>query len=772
MKRRTRAALTVKTLRILAGALTLVVAMMPMPASAQLSRVGEEIIRSYPLSNTNPTVFADVAWDSVNDVYLQVVGKASGRVYGVFVDRSGIALAPVFEIDSSGAAPRVTYGGGQFLVTWHNTLSFVWHVWGRRVSYTTPGFVASGTQRISDVAEGGSHHLTGPAIAYSETSSRFLVAWRTVQKGIRGRLVAPNGDPQGAVLQLQDAGGSLDLETAWNATTNDFGLLYSSSYAEGEFIALRRVNAITGAVSDATSFGFVGFGFSSVVGIAVNAVNEYIVVWGKSTSTKSGRLDANGNLLTPSDGIHAWSEPAADYVSYNPTTQTLLVVGRGHLGRIVGIELNSQGVPLSFFGPVSDEPYLTGGDGNQLPQPARIAARANTNQWAIVNGLFRTAVATQIVESASSGTAGVGAAPTISVPDVTRANQQAVPVTITGVPGAAVRYLVGYRAGTGTLDGNGTLFTHVDLTMAADEPRFVSMAAMTGAGGASELGFDTSRKDTIAPFGGPSFGLPPIDATNQAAALLSISSQANLTCDYRVSDGSRTLTGVAALNNSGYFQTTLDLTSFANGEITISGECADWAGNVGPTGTATTTKNVAPAPPPVEPTPPSPSPSACATPDPFVALGGGTCCSNGDWLPPGMTCPTSTPSAPPPPPPSPSPSACATPDPFVALGGGTCCSNGDWLPPGMTCPTGTTSAPPPPPPSASACATPDPFVALGGGTCCSNGDWLPPGMTCQAGTTAAPPSTTTGCTGPDPFVGIPGLTGECINGGWVPRIGR
>lgn len=115
----------------------------------------------------------------------------------------------------------------------------------------------------------------------------------------------------------------------------------------------------------------------------------------------------------------------------------------------------------------------------------------------------------------------------------------------------------------------------------------------------------------------------------------------------------------------------------------------------------------------------------CETPDPFEAFGGGHC-YNGGWLPPGLeplgvplpiiTSPSPTPSPTPPP----APGDCATPDPFVALGGGTC-AGGGWYPPGMTLPT------PPPPPGPGGCVTPDPFVAFGGGTCW-NGGWLPPGM--------------------------------------------
>ena len=195
-------------------------------------------------------------------------------------------------------------------------------------------------------------------------------------------------------------------------------------------------------------------------------------------------------------------------------------------------------------------------------------------------------------------------------------------------------------------------------------------------------------------------------------------------------------------------------------------------------------------PPPPPPTPPPPS-GGCTTPDPFVALGGGTCFAGG-WLPPGMPIPGAPPAAPPPstpppPPPTPPPSSggCTTPDPFVALGGGTCYEGG-WLPPGMPIPGAPPSGPPPPapppptaPPSSGGCTTPDPFVALGGGTCYAGG-WLPPGMPIPGAPPSTPPPSppppaspppTGGCATPDPFVGIPGLIGVCRDGGWIPVPG-
>jgi len=119
----------------------------------------------------------------------------------------------------------------------------------------------------------------------------------------------------------------------------------------------------------------------------------------------------------------------------------------------------------------------------------------------------------------------------------------------------------------------------------------------------------------------------------------------------------------------------------------------------------------------------------CISPDPFEAIGGGHCYDFG-WLPPGLE-PPGVPSPVivgqplPPPPPPPVPGGCTAPDPFVALGGGTCVGGG-WYPPGML-PLLAPPPPPPPPPVPGGCTAPDPFVALGGGTC-FNGGWYPPGM--------------------------------------------
>jgi hypothetical protein len=167
------------------------------------------------------------------------------------------------------------------------------------------------------------------------------------------------------------------------------------------------------------------------------------------------------------------------------------------------------------------------------------------------------------------------------------------------------------------------------------------------------------------------------------------------------------------------------------------------------------------------PTPtPTPNPGGCTTPDPFVALGGGTC-ANGGWFPPNDA-PPPTPS--PTPTPAPTAGGCTTPNPFANFGAGVCV-NGGWQfgTPTAPTPSPTPTPTPTPVPTQTGCATPDPFVALGGGTC-ANGGWFPPNAAPPppTPTPTPPPPVPGGCTTPDPFIGIPGLHGVCINGGWVP----
>jgi hypothetical protein len=165
--------------------------------------------------------------------------------------------------------------------------------------------------------------------------------------------------------------------------------------------------------------------------------------------------------------------------------------------------------------------------------------------------------------------------------------------------------------------------------------------------------------------------------------------------------------------------------------------------------------------------------SGCATPDPFLSLGGGAWVGGG-WVPldhplaagVGQIEPATsggntgtTPSA----------TACVTPKPGVDW----VCVNGGWVPPDNplaqtagtggsdgTSTGGSTSG--------ATCTTTQPASDW----VCVNGGWLPPDhpLAVSGVGTSGSGTGSTSCTTPDPFVGIPGLIGACVNGGWVPRI--
>ena len=174
--------------------------LLPTAASAQISRVGISVGSLEPGIQMRGT---DTAYDPVRDVYLLVTG--TGPVFGVFVNAMGVPVTGAFAVmdGSLGWAhfPRAEYspdvlgGQGGFLVTWHHNVGNANFVFGRIVSMASPALLASPIQQLSDGTEGGSWWETGPAMAYSQTSKRFLVAWRTLGYGISGRFVDVDRHP-------------------------------------------------------------------------------------------------------------------------------------------------------------------------------------------------------------------------------------------------------------------------------------------------------------------------------------------------------------------------------------------------------------------------------------------------------------------------------------------------------------------------------------------------------------------------------------------------
>jgi hypothetical protein len=379
--------------------------LMQTTVSAQLSRVALTVSSYIPGGIMRGT---DAAWDPVNNVYLEVVGN--GPIYGVFVNANGQAVAPGFAIFANDGStwahfPRVEYGAavnggkGGFLVTWNRNIGSVNYVFGRMVSYSAPGYLLNGEQLLSDGGEGGTWHETGPAMAYSATSQRFLVAWRSIQYGIRGRFVSSDGAASGGIIQLENPGGSRDPALAWNPATDEFGLVYTGFGGSGAYASFRRIAASTGSVSGRTSFGFSSATFAT--GIDVNANSEYVLAWAIHPGTLSARFDRSGNLV--SGGTLVTSRFGYDQslaIAFNNTSQSLIAVGSdGQSWEVAAAEMNSSGSPITPAQIVTDGATPNSG-GSFYPMAAQ---RPWANQWNIVYSRDFRGATTQIMTTASNG---------------------------------------------------------------------------------------------------------------------------------------------------------------------------------------------------------------------------------------------------------------------------------------------------------------------------------------------------------------------------------
>lgn len=573
----------------------------------------------------------DVAWDPANKVFLLVAGN--GPVAGIFLNAAGQAITSPFAImdGSAGYAhfPRVEYspdinsGAGGFLITWHHNIGVTNYVHARALSYTSPTCFVSNTQAISDAVGRGSWWETGPAMAYSTTSDRFLVAWRTVEYGIRARFVGPSGAPIGAVIQVEsESAGTRDPSLAWNPATNEFGLAYTS-FSGGAFAAFRRVGAASGAVSARTSFGF-GLG-TFATDIGVNSASQYVVAWSVHPGTKTVAFSANGDLLStvPTFVTDRFGHDQSLGMAFNPVSGTFLAVGSDGLSwDVAGSELNNVGVPLAAARALTSG--ATGGSFHPMP-----AARNDAAQWLV--GYARRIGAPQAPAVQIVG-AGSSAAPL--APPTT-------PATACGTP-----------AGGG---GGGTTPTPSGGGGCVGPDPFASLpgGGVCVAGGWRPAG---SGGSSTPPPSNPPPSNPPPSSGGCTGPDPFASLPGGGVCvggGWRPagSGGGSTTTPPPPPPPppppSGGCTTPDPFVSIGGGTCIAGG----WIPGV-----------------------------QCASPDPFVSLGGGICV-NGGWVPKpsggsggsggggGTT-------------PPPSSGGCTTPDPFAAIGGGKCVGGG-WRPLGM-----------------------------------------------------------------------------------------
>ena len=410
MKSSHQSSLKLTVRRLAVAAVTFGLLCAAAPASAQLVRIGASVGALEPGGFMRGT---DTAYDPVHGVYLLVTGN--GPIFGVFVNSLGLPVSGAFLImDGSGWGhfPRAEYspdvfgGQGGFLVTWHHNIG-VNCVFGRLVSVSAGG-VASGIVQISDGTQGGSWWETGAAMAYSRTSRRFLVAWRTAQYGILGRLIDFNGVLASTIIPLENAFGSRDPSLAWNPATDEFGLA-STGFGASAFAAFRRVRASDGAVSARTTFGFGAGTFATA--IDVNAwTNQYVMAWSLHPGTMTATFDPFGNQVATNFVTGRLGHDQSLGLAFNASSGTFLAVGSDHYSaEIAAVEVKGGGAPNSVADIITNGASARGGSYYPLT-----TAQAGTNQWDVVYSRDFRGATSQIIATTSTGGGSPTPTPTLA----------------------------------------------------------------------------------------------------------------------------------------------------------------------------------------------------------------------------------------------------------------------------------------------------------------------------------------------------------------------
>ena len=386
-------------------------------AFAQLSRATGSVPALTPGGTMRGT---DTAYDPAHDVFLVVVGNGPDvrrlreqRRHPDLDSVRGHGRQPGMGTFSPVEYSRdVNNGAGGFLVSWHHNIGSLNYVFARIVSFDMPGFLVSGIQQISDGEQGGSWWETGPAMAYSTTSRKFLLAWRTIAYGIRGRFVDTNGSPFGGVMQFENPGGSRDPALAWNAATDEFGLISTGWSSTSALAAFRRIRASDGFISGRTSFGFSAGTFASA--IDVNSANQYVLAWALHPGTMSAVFDQNGTQLTSNFVTGRIGHDQSLGMAYNPNSGTFLAVGSdGTSLELAAAEMKSDGEPNTLAQIITDGAK----HGSNYPM---VSARTNTSQWNVAYERDFGGAVTQFIATSTTG-GGSPSAPPAPTPTPTPA---------------------------------------------------------------------------------------------------------------------------------------------------------------------------------------------------------------------------------------------------------------------------------------------------------------------------------------------------------------
>jgi hypothetical protein len=490
-----RSALKEATGRGLACAVVVCAGLLALPsiASAQISALGAttNLIRFFVRG-------VDVAFNPGTNGYF-VVG-AQDQVLGICVNAQGQPTGPPITIKplggGFGAYPRARYssaangGRGAFLVVWPVEAGNTITLHSRMVS-CTDGLL--GTEQIISV--GNVWEESGAAVAYSVTSQKFFVVWKSFPPivAIQGRMVNINGTAVGGQVTLS-AGFGRDPGVAWNSATDEFGVSYSGESASSVYSAFVKVPAANPAAFARTSFNVMGAssGLTTITDVDYNpGTNRYVMAWFEFPGpvARTAEFDAAGNLLAQRVASGLVGAVDALSAAFNPVSKTILLAGvHGANDDVVVAELDGNGVRIGAETKVSSP-------GTPIARYTRVASNGVNASWntAFNVGPF-AALTNQIVQT---GTAGVPGNPDPNPGPVTP-----IPRMSVDSPSSGARVLSnGFGVAGWAIDAAASGTPGVDAVHVWAYPTSGAPAFFVGA-----AAYGVARPDVGRAFAQPSFG--------------------------------------------------------------------------------------------------------------------------------------------------------------------------------------------------------------------------------------------------------------------------
>lgn len=338
------------------------------------------------LDATAPKRFADAAHDPESDAYLVVNGN--GAISGSFVAADGASLGSPFAIADTQAwtqGVRVAWGGDAFLVAWHDNRDDpnAARLRGRIVRWNGS---APALGPDVEIGTGTTYSEMPPAIAWSQSSGVYLVAWHTaVADDIHAQRVAPDGTKVGGeIVVTADPDWQSDAGLAWNPWRDEWLAVYTHAGVTTE-VRARRIAADGSLPAAETSLGQAA-GTWLAHAAFVPEDGEYVVAWFQGEIAMQ-RVDEDGvpvgELVVLAPGYGNYDGFA---MARSPVTGTFAAVFHGTTDEDFAAAFAADGTQSEVIEATSSR----GADGHFNPH---VTAHSTRPEWLLVTSLgFATVV--------------------------------------------------------------------------------------------------------------------------------------------------------------------------------------------------------------------------------------------------------------------------------------------------------------------------------------------------------------------------------------------